>query len=55
MTGSLSFARFAALSAVAVGAVGVAYSIAFVVFLHNSSLGLVLWGQRRLEAQPQLA
>jgi hypothetical protein len=33
----LSFERLAALCALAVGAVGVAYAAAFVVFLHNSS------------------
>ena len=61
MTGDLSFERFAALCAISLGAIGVAYSIAVVVFLRNSShavlvgfivnpaffvwLGLVLWGR----------
>ncbi len=71
MTGDLSFERFAALCAIALGAIGVAYSIAFVVFLRNSShavlvgfivnpaffvwLGLVLWETRRFEAQARVA
>ncbi len=39
MTGGDAFGRFAGLCAVALGGIGVAYSIAFVVFLHNSSRG----------------
>jgi len=38
-TTQLSFERFAALCAAAVGALGVGYSIAFLVFLHDSSRG----------------
>ena len=37
--GGRSFERLAALSGVTVGGIGVGYSIAFVLFLHNSSRG----------------